>query len=237
MPALSVITINFNNALGLEKTITSVISQTFKDFEYIVIDGKSTDGSKDILEKYTNHITYWISEKDTGVYHAMNKGIEKATGTYLLFLNSGDYLYNSSVLKSVFEKKYTADILYGDMMIVDKTNIQKHMKMPRYVGARRLFFDTVWHPVSFIKRELFLKYGKYDESYKIVSDYEFFVRVIVGENSSRKKIPFIISIFDTSGMSSDKSNVPLILEERGKIQKKYFHPFTLKMLTFLNKIR
>src|SRR5690606_22317295 len=109
---LSIVTINLNNLVGLQKTMQSVFNQTFTDYEYIVIDGGSTDGSKEYIEKHTNKLVYWVSEKDGGVYEAMNKGIIKATGEYCNFLNSGDYFWNNSVLeKSLVHNE--VDIFYG----------------------------------------------------------------------------------------------------------------------------
>jgi glycosyltransferase involved in cell wall biosynthesis len=101
---LSIITINKDNARGLEKTIQSVMGQTYNDFEYIVIDGASSDDSVDIIKRYADRMTYWVSEPDTGIYNAMNKGIRKAQGEYCLFLNSGDVLINSNSLKDAFEE-------------------------------------------------------------------------------------------------------------------------------------
>ena len=100
MPELSIITINLNNCAGLQKTLDSVFAQTFTDYEYLVIDGGSTDGSAELIKKQENKFVYCVSEKDNGIYHAMNKGIRKATGDYLLFLNSGDYLVNDEVLSN-----------------------------------------------------------------------------------------------------------------------------------------
>ncbi|WAC41743.1 glycosyltransferase [Pedobacter sp. SL55] len=115
MIKISIITINFNNQLGLEKTILSVINQTIKPFEYIIIDGGSTDGSKEIIESYSQSIQFWVSETDHGVYHAMNKGIEKATGDYLLFLNAGDRLYQNETIERVLSKmEDNVDLYYGD---------------------------------------------------------------------------------------------------------------------------
>ena len=114
MYKLSIITINKNNAIGLEKTIQSVINQTYFDkIEYIVIDGLSTDGSSITIEKYKNYFSYWISEKDNGIYDAMNKGTNVAIGEYLLFLNSGDALYHNKIIEEIYPKLNTYDIVYG----------------------------------------------------------------------------------------------------------------------------
>ena len=114
MKKLSLITINQNNAEGLRRTIESVVFQTYIDYEYIVIDGASTDESVNILKQYDNRITFWISEPDTGIYNAMNKGILKATGDYCLFLNSGDWLSDDRVLEEVFLHEITEDIVCGN---------------------------------------------------------------------------------------------------------------------------
>ena len=112
---LSIITVNLNNRDGLLRTIESVISQTFKDFEWIVIDGGSTDGSKELIEQYADHFAYWVSEPDTGIYNAMNKGIKMAKGEYMQFLNSGDFLRSSTILYDVFSIMPKADIIYGNI--------------------------------------------------------------------------------------------------------------------------
>jgi glycosyltransferase involved in cell wall biosynthesis len=113
---LSIITINYNNADGLQKTIKSVISQTFKNFEYIIIDGHSSDKSIDVIKENENYFAYWCSEKDRGIYDAQNKGIQKAKGDYLLFLNSGDCLENEKVLEKVFALTPKEDLLYGELI-------------------------------------------------------------------------------------------------------------------------
>jgi len=113
---LSIITVNLNNKSGLQKTIDSVISQTYKDFEWIIIDGGSTDGSKELIEQYSQYITYWISEPDKGIYNAMNKGIVQAKGEYLQFLNSGDALYDKYVLDKILKAtNITSDIITGSI--------------------------------------------------------------------------------------------------------------------------
>jgi glycosyltransferase involved in cell wall biosynthesis len=237
MPKLSVITINYNNGSGLEKTIKSVISQTYPDFEFIIIDGGSTDDSVEIIKSYFDKITCWVSEKDTGIYNAQNKGIDLAKGEYCLFLNSGDSLVDRNVLETTFSVQNNSDIIYGDMQTVDKNQRIEHLKMPQMIGSKQLYADTLWHPVSFIKRELFSKYGKYDEQYKIVADYEFFVRVILNKKVSTKHIPIEIAVFDTSGVSADISKRSQLIEERKKIQDMYFNPVLLILFRLYTKLR
>jgi glycosyltransferase involved in cell wall biosynthesis len=234
---LSIITINYNNDHGLQKTILSVVNQNFKDFEYIVIDGGSSDGSKETIVDNSSRMTYWVSEKDNGIYHAMNKGIKNATGEYCLFLNSGDYLVDKNVLSHLFANKLTKDIVYGDMKINKGNGNLELGRMPNRMGIYQLYRDTLWHPVSFIKRDLFSKYGDYDESFKIVADYEFFVKTILFYKVSTQHISQFISVFDSSGISSHVNNKNEILRERSKVQEKYFNSMLLFLFRMYSKLR
>lgn len=218
---LSIITINRNNADGLDKTIQSVINQAYQDFEYIVIDGNSTDHSVDIIKKHSNNVNYWISETDRGIYNAMNKGIAKANGNYLLFLNSGDYLVNKDVLKSAFEHQQTADIIYGNMQIDWGNGKITSGKMPDKITFKQMYLDTLWHPVSFIKKSLFSTYGLYNEAYKIVADYDFFFKVIIMNNATTYYINMDIALYNLTGLSSLATNKAIEQAERKKVIESY----------------
>jgi glycosyltransferase involved in cell wall biosynthesis len=222
MPKSSVITINYNNRKGLEKTIASVITQTFNDYEYIVIDGGSDDGSADVIKTNADKITYWVSEKDKGIFNAQNKGIAKAKGEYLLFLNSGDYLCDTEVLNKVFSFNYSDDIIYGDMMIDNGKGKPVYGYSPNLITFEEMIRSTLWHPASFIKKSLFDKYGLYDETLKIVSDYEFFLKVLFIHNVSFRHIPLPVSVFATDGIGSSKENDALHKQERLQVQLKHF---------------
>lgn len=222
MPELSIITINLNNKDGLETTIKSVVEQTYNDFEYIVIDGNSNDGSKDVILKYSDKITIWRSEADTGIYNAMNKGIKLAKGKYCLFLNSGDYLYSQGILSNVFNQDITWDIEYGNMIIEDENHEKSLGEMPDEITLEQMIKDTLWHPVSFIKRDLFEKYGYYREDLKIVSDYDFFLKNIIINKVTTRHISIPIAVFALGGMSSMLKNVQLLKSEREKVQLQYF---------------
>jgi glycosyltransferase involved in cell wall biosynthesis len=198
---LSIITINKNNALGLEKTIQSVIEQIYKDFEYMVIDGVSDDNSVEIIKKYSSKLNYWVSEPDTGIYNAMNKGIRKAQGDYCLFLNSGDYLVSPTTLQDVFDEINNisqADIFYSNCIRTDGiTNYY-----PDYLTLNYLLYNAINHQNTLIKRSLFFEHGFYNEKLNIVSDREFFLYELW-----KNKIKFIhlntnISVFDMNGICS-----------------------------------
>src|SRR5574344_2795323 len=128
MPKFSIITINRNNKNGLEKTTKSIISQLFTDYEFIVIDGGSTDGSADVIRKYATHITYWISEPDKGIYNAMNKGITHAYGDYLNFMNSGDCFHSPAVLDEINRQLHDEDILIGKCHRMDTMDVYRGVK-------------------------------------------------------------------------------------------------------------
>ena len=161
----SIITINYNNIDGLRKTIESVVRQSFKDFEYIVIDGGSTDGSAELIKEHQDCIDYWVSEPDNGIYNAMNKGIKAAHGEYINFLNSGDCFYNNGVLEDTLQH-LKADIVHGKMY--DQSKGKLPYLIDRTPTMHYLYESSMQHPASFFRRELF-KDSLYDENYRIVS--------------------------------------------------------------------
>jgi glycosyltransferase involved in cell wall biosynthesis len=221
---LSIITINYNNATGLSKTLHSVFNQTSSEFEYIVIDGGSTDGSVRLLEQFTSEITLWISESDNGIYHAMNKGIIAATGEYLLFLNSGDCISNDHVIADLIRSTKddkSPDLIYGNLERIFPNGNRDIVKMPEFITVEKLLKETLCHPVTLIKRDLFKQYGLYDERLKIVADWAFFLKVIILGNTTYKYIDMNVSVFSMDGISSKLSNAPLIHKEREWVINNY----------------
>jgi glycosyltransferase involved in cell wall biosynthesis len=223
MLSISIITINYNNAIGLQKTIESVLNQNFSDYNYIIIDGNSSDGSKEIIEKYSQKLAYWVSEKDNGVYSAMNKGIKVAIGEHLLFLNSGDVFYTADSLKILYEN-IGADIVYGNIL-VDSNEKPWVKSYPSKLTFGYFINDTLPHPASLIRRSLFNKYGLYNENNKIVSDWEFFAKVICLHSATYKHIDAVISTFNYDGISSRIENQSLIKEEKEKVLINYYSAF------------
>jgi glycosyltransferase involved in cell wall biosynthesis len=210
---LSIITINYNNLEGLKKTVESVVNQTWREFEFVVIDGGSIDGSTEYLESQSGNIDYWVSEPDKGIYNAMNKGIAKATGEYLLFLNSGDHLIDNDVLVQNQKVLNLFDIVYFNLYVVDgKTTFVK--TYPDKLSFSYFVMDTLPHQATFIRAALFDKIGSYDESLTILSDWKFFMESIFKFNSSYLRIDGLLSTFYLDGISSDLKNRELLDKER-----------------------
>ncbi|MDR3704377.1 MAG: glycosyltransferase family 2 protein [Paludibacteraceae bacterium] len=213
---LSIITINLNNRDGLCKTIKSVVSQTCKDYEYILIDGASIDGSVDIIKKYSGIQECrlkWISEPDNGVFQAMNKGIRMAEGEYLLFLNSGDFLVDDNVLQNVSANNYTADFLLGRCNISENGTVI-HTTNPQDKLTFGYLYETgLAHQSTFIKREMFNKYGFYREDFKYNADIEFWYRTIILKACTTKSLDFVVSDYNLDGISTKKATSDLYLNE------------------------
>lgn len=226
---LSIITVNLNNAEGLRKTIDSVINQTYTNFEHIIIDGGSTDGSVEVIKEYEaiykdkqRHL-YWVSEPDKGIYNGMNKGIEGAKGEYCLFLNSGDELHSeSTILDAIKHFEDGRDIIYGDIIYKHSKTNTRYIKSESTVSLSLFEKNSLPHPASFFKKTLFDEYGLYNENHKVVSDYEFFLKVYIHRPEVFKHIPLPISIFDMNGISSDPSYKQLRDHERLTVQISFF---------------
>lgn len=223
-PKLSIITINYNNLKGLKKTVESVDSQILKGFEYIVIDGGSTDGSAEYMESQSGKIDYFISEPDKGVYHAMNKGIKKASGEYLLFLNSGDHFINNEALEKSINFLENRDFVYFNLKVVDE-NKQFIKEYPDKLSFSYFVKDTLPHPATFIKKRIFDDFGLYDESLSIVADWKFFMDRICKDNLRYKKVDSVLSTFYLDGLSSDSKNRSKIVAERQKVLKTEYQAF------------
>ena len=213
----SVITINYNNKEGLKHTIESIVCQTYRDFEFIIIDGGSTDGSVDIIREYEEHITYWVSEQDNGVYHAMNKGVAQAHGDYCIFMNSGDCFHSSDVLDSM--KDYQEDIICGKVLKGSSTTPSGHHQST--ITLVDLMRGSLPHQAMLIKRDLLVKHP-YDEHYKILSDWKFSIEAIVFDNCTFRNIELIVADYDISGISTNSNG--LLPKEREQILQEIFPP-------------
>ncbi|MED5098986.1 glycosyltransferase [Niallia circulans] len=223
---ISIITACFNSEKYIEQTIQSVINQTYKNIEYIIIDGGSTDKTLDIIEDYIHYIDIIVSEKDEGIYDAFNKGINLSSGDYIYFLNSDDYLYDKDVIFNVVEesRKYLdIKLLYGNVLSVNEQNGYCKL-IGEELTIESLKMDRMpSHQGIFMKRELFFENGLFDKKYKISADFDLLIKVFKQYNLSSIYIDKIISVFRTVGYSSSLKNMRLLKEERNNILKKHFN--------------
>lgn len=198
---ISVVTVNFNNREGLQKTAASVVGQTFRDFEWIVVDGGSDDGSKEVIERYADRIAWWCSEPDRGIYDAMNKGIAHSSGEYLLFLNSADMLFDENVLSAVIPHLQGKDFYIGDEMRGNH-RVRPRVETPQQICRALLCGGFLPHQSTFVNRRIFEVYGPYRDDKKYVSDWwMFFVSLVLGD-ATVGKLPVITTLFDMDGLSS-----------------------------------
>lgn len=226
---LSIITINYNNAEGLRKTLASVSAQTYSDIEQIIVDAASTDGSVDIIKEYAQACTYpvvWSSEPDGGVYAGMNRGVKKATGDFVWILNSGDCAVDPDVVERMMtvltQGKSGIDILLGNIIhvypggkkIVESRKSRAKSREPQPIDVSMLTFysGTVPHDAAFVKRELFEQYGYFDEKMKICADWKLYLDMIALGGVQPWYIDIDMVLFDMSGISN--TNNELRLAER-----------------------
>ncbi len=218
---LSIITINYNNLIGLQKTIESVTDQTWQEFEYIVIDGGSTDGSATYVESQTDKITYWVSEPDKGIYNAMNKGIAKATGEYLLFLNSGDHFINSLSLQKVQKQLINDAVIYFNIDVIDNGDSYV-LENPAVMSFSYLHNNLPCHQCTFIHQSVFERVGYYDERLKIVADWKLLIQAILKHNVTYRRVDAVFSTFYKDGISSLPENQSIIKAERTQVLQTEF---------------
>ena len=260
---LSIITINRNNVTGLEKTLQSVANQTFKEFEYIVIDGASTDGSVEVIKKYELQFAHlkWVSESDSGIYNAMNKGLHMATGEYIQILNSADCLAANDVTERMLAAHKNAgrpNILYGNMIkcYSDGRNVVDKSFAGQDITMLGMYTGTLNHDPAYIRRDLFEKYGYYDESLKIVSDWKWYLQAIILGGEKPQYVDLDITLFDMTGISVtnkelDKTERKTVLEQMfpqtilddyerfafpiEQIKRLQRHPWAYKMVWLLER--
>lgn len=225
MAKISIITVNLNNLEGLKKTAESILNQSYRNYEFLVIDGSSDDGSKDYLLEISSKLTHFISEPDKGIYSAMNKGIKIAKGDYIYFLNSGDIFFDSDTLSEVVEKMDDGlDLYYGDLVYNWPKGVE-YVHFPKELSYQFFVIDNINHQACFIKRSLFERFFYYNENYKIISDWEFLIFTVCKGEISYKHLEIMISIYDTSGISTNVKNRQAIYADKEEVIKKHFPLF------------
>lgn len=219
-PKLSIITIVYNNVRDIERTILTILAQDYKNIEYIVIDGKSNDGTLQVIEKYADRISILVSEKDEGIYDAMNKGLNLATGDYVLFINSGDEIYSPQTVSRVFATADNADIYYGETEMIDDAgnNLgqRRHKAPARFTWRGFKYGMSISHQAIYIRRSLA---GPYDRRYQLSSDIDWIIRAA----KKAKKIVNVnayVARYLVGGISKAKHK--LSLTERFDVMKRHY---------------
>ena len=216
MYKISILTVTYNSSTTLHETINSVLSQDYPDIEYIIVDGMSTDGTQDIIKSYGSKITKYISEKDSGLYDAMNKGIDMASGEIIGILNSDDLYANDKVVSeivSIFTKK-NVDVVYGDLYYF-KTGFPD-VPLRYYKGGifslRRVRYGLMPpHPTFFIKKEVYNKYGKFDTGYTLSADFDLILRFLGVHKTPFEYVPKVLVKMRTGGKSTSGLKRNLIM--------------------------
>ncbi len=227
---VSIITINLNNLRGLRRTMESVLSQTSKGYEWIVIDGGSIDGSAELIKKYVEHITYWVSEPDDGIFNAMNKGIKKASGDYLLFLNSGDCLADSDIIEYLDNCTLNDDFIVGKACSTKDTLalLKQKDNYTTEETIERLSVSAFPHQATFIHRNVFQKYGLYREDKQLASDWYLTICALIKGNATVCFIPRIIAVVEPNGISQRYHSQ--LYQEREQLLKET--PFLYSLMSF-----
>ncbi|WP_292517446.1 glycosyltransferase family 2 protein [Methanoculleus sp.] len=216
---ISIITVCFNCEELIDRTIKSVVDQTYTNIQYILIDGLSSDKTLEIVKNYEEYIDILVSEKDDGIYDAMNKGLERATGDLVYFLNAGDYLHDNDVLRNIAERfsaNPDSDILYGDYIYYDAVDEQRCSSYR--TGILDLIRRGYCHQTTFAKRSTFTKYGEFNTNYKIYADFDWLLRVLIGSGRSTTYIGIPV-VYYLKGGESENQIIANYLEKIKVIQK------------------
>jgi glycosyltransferase involved in cell wall biosynthesis len=240
-PKVSIITVCLNKKEFLEKCINSVISQIYKNIEYIIIDGGSNDGSLEILNKYRDKINKLVIEKDNGIYDAMNKGIALASGEIIYFLNSDDRFYDNHVIEGVvplFTGNEEIDFVYGNIEVFNPMNKASYIeRYPERISKALFITKTIGHPATFFRAPCFKRAGLFDERYKIAGDYEWFLRAVFTKGLRGMHVERNVSVFTLGGVSTDEKNLETYLHERALIQRKYFNNLEILVSRLLSGVK
>lgn len=229
-PKISVITPSLNQGRSIEKSILSVLNQDYPNLEYIIIDGGSTDASVEIIKKYEKCLAFWVSESDRGYMNAINKGLPRATGEIIAWLNTDDFYYPGVFIKAAeeFSKDTSIDLLYGDAVLVSEKGRPLFKQTPKGINLRLLSIDCyLAQPSTFIKKDLIKKVGGFDQSITIGADYDFWIRAF--KNGKVKYLPLLISKITISYNTKSFKNWGQTIKDNLTVQAKYFHSPSLKM--------
>lgn len=218
---LSIITINRNNAEGLRLTLESVAAQTYHEIEHVIVDGASTDNSVDVIKEYVRRVNsvYWLSEPDRGIYNAMNKGVKMCRGEYTLMLNSGDYLVDEHVIERIMPELDGTDIIQGNILLESDGCILRNKSYgTSNIDMMDVIHGYFLHQASLCRRDLFERYGYFDETYRFAGDSKFFINCLGVHDASFKYIDIDVANFDMHGFTGTQNkNGNKSIEERNRL--------------------
>lgn len=219
-PTLSVITVVYNNARDIERTIRSVVGQTYPHIEYLVVDGGSTDGTVAVIKQYSERISHWVSEPDKGIYDAMNKGLAMATGDYVLFMNSGDEIYAPDTVARIFATEPGADIYYGETELFDDNweslGLRRHHIPERFSWRSFRYGMNVSHQAIYIRRSIV---GRYDTQYQLSADIDWVIRA-AKQAKRAVNTRMLVAKYLVGGLSKKRHRQSLV--ERFRIFTKHY---------------
>ena len=222
MPKISIITVTKNNLVGLKLSHASLFLQDFCDYEWIVIDGGSHDGSLEFLIQVQKTLprTQIFSGSDSGIYQAMNRGIELSSSRYLLFLNAGDALADNRVLSEFTGQKFKATFIYGNCLVASSRSLRR-FEFPAKLNLKFLLINYICHQATFMDRNAFVSLGNYDESFQFAGDHEFFIRAWTSKQFDYLYWPRVVACLDVGGISNKRENALKIQFERGRVIRRY----------------
>jgi len=228
---ISIVTINYNNLSGLKKTRDSVISQTYKDYEWIVIDGGSTDGAKEFLQEHSSEMSYWCSERDKGVYNALNKGTQHVTGDYIICMNSGDFFYDEYVLEHVCGEKLTADVVYGDWVQLYEDGHTNNLYGPKTFSLHFICKWNLSHQAIFARADI-MKNSPYDERYDVIADWAKWVELTL-KKCTFQYVPYNICYFAMGGLSCTSNRID---EEIKMLRETEMSPAIMETMNYIDRV-
>lgn len=214
-PKISIVTVCYNEVERIQKTIDSVLSQSYKNIEYIIIDGHSTDGSKELIEKQQAKVDCFVSETDNGIYEAMNKGLKKSNGEYVIYMNAGDHFYNNTSLESLVNGMHDVDLVYGTIFLDGKTPVS----IKDTIDVNFLWRRIIFHQSYMIKRTLLEQIGGFREDFRIISDWVLLFELFLKFKPSYQFVDVKFSVFYRDGVST---NTTLAENERDEYKKSRF---------------
>lgn len=223
---ISIITITYNSAKTLQRALESVQSQTYKDIEHVIVDGESTDGTKELIETYAKEHTNvrWISEPDEGIYNALNKGIKMATGDVIGFLHSDDTFYAANSIEQIATAfaSHQTDVVYGDLQYCSKGKVVRQWKSNPFNSRSLKYGWMPPHPTVYVRREVYEQVGKYDEWFRISADFDMMLRIFTAGYVSHY-IPEVLVSMETGGASNKNSRARLSKTQEDYIVLKKNH--------------